>query len=263
MRALLSIVLGLFLAAPALSAIETREVEYTHGGLRLKGFVAYDNATDVVRPGILIVHEWWGINDFARGRAKELARAGYVAFALDMYGEGRVTDSASEAQQLATPFYQDRSMMRSRAAAGLRTLLEQPHVDPDRIAVIGYCFGGTVALEVARSGAAVLAAVSFHGGLRTPNPDDASKIRAKVLVLTGAADPLVPADEREALIQEMEAAKVDYQMVIYSGAKHSFTNPDADRRNMPAVGYDAAADRRSWAQTLSLFDEVFSQGSAR
>jgi dienelactone hydrolase len=267
MRELLALTLPLLaiLASPllALGQIETREVEYKHGDVTLRGYLAYDGAVDSIRPGILVIHEWWGLNDFAKEQARKLAEEGYIAFAADMYGDGKTVDTPQEAQALAGGFYQDRAMMRARAAAALDALRRQDSVDPQRFGAIGYCFGGTVALELARSGAAINAAVSLHGGLATDAQDDAGRIRASILVLTGAADPLVPAAEREAFIQEMESAKADYQMIIYGKAKHSFTNPEADKRNMPPVAYDADADRRSWEHMRVFFGEVFAREPAR
>jgi dienelactone hydrolase len=263
MRELLALTLPILaiLAWPllALGQIETREIEYKHGDVTLRGYVAYNGAIDSIRPGILVIHEWWGLNDFAREQARRLAEAGYIAFAADMYGDGRTVDAPAEAQALAMPFYQDRAMMRARAAAALEVLRRQDSVDPERFGAIGYCFGGTVALELARSGAAISAAVSFHGGLAAGEQADPARIEASVLVLTGAADPLVPAAEREAFIQEMEAAGADYQMIIYGKARHSFTNPEADKRNMPPVAYNPDADRRSWEHMRVFLSEVFAR----
>lgn len=240
--------------------VSTREVSYEDGGVELGGFYAFGEGVDGERPAVLIVHEWWGHNEYARERARELAGLGYAAFALDMYGEGVLAETAERAGALATPFYRDRALMRSRARAGLEAMLAQGEVDGDRVAVIGYCFGGTVALELARSGAALDAAVSFHGGLSTPDAGDAENITGTVMVANGAADPLVPMDERRAFIEEMESAGVDYLFVEHGGALHSFTNPAADGLGMDGVGYDPAADARSWRQMLMLFNEVFGEG---
>jgi dienelactone hydrolase len=256
MRALIALMIMLTLALPARAEIQTREIEYQHNNVRLKGFLAWDSEAQGSRPGVLVVHEWWGHNEFVRQRARQLAQAGYIAFALDMYGDGVLTDDPARAQQLATPFYQDRALMRSRAAAGLEVLRKHDNVDTDRLAVIGYCFGGTTALELARSGAELRCTVSFHGGLGTPNADDARAIRGFVLVLTGAADPLVPAQERTTFIEQMEEAGVDYQVIVYGKAKHSFTNPEADRHNLPPVAYDRSADEYSWAHMMVLFNRA-------
>lgn len=259
MRSWLCSLVVLVLASTASAQVRTRTIEYSHGDLQLVGYLAFDAAIEGPRPGVLIVHEWWGLNTFAKDRARQLAEAGYVAFAVDMYGDGRTTSEVPEAQRLATPFYQDRNMMRARAAAGLTLLQRQEQVDADQIAVIGYCFGGTVALELARSGAPVRGAVSFHGGLGTPDTEDAKKIRGKVLVLHGAVDPLVPPEEVAAFSKEMEDANVDYQLIAYGGAVHSFTNPRAGRAGIPGVEYHREADERSWRHMMMFFDEIFAE----
>jgi dienelactone hydrolase len=258
MRTLATLAALALSTASALAEIITREVAYSHDGTQLMGFLAYDDAVEGPRPGILIIHEWWGQTDYARSRARRLAELGYVAFAVDMYGQGKTVSTPDEARTLAMPFYQDRAMARARITAALDTLREQEQVDDDRIAAIGYCFGGTIALELARSGADVRGVVSFHGGLGTPTPEDARNIKGKVFVATGAVDPMVKAEEREAFVKEMEDAKVDYQMILYGGAVHSFTNPDAGRANIPGVAYQQEADHRSWRHMRGFFDEIFS-----
>jgi dienelactone hydrolase len=254
-------------ATPAAMAkeVETRDVEYTDGITKCKGFLAFDPAQTGKRPAVLVFPEWWGLNDYAKSRATQLAQLGYIAFAVDMYGEGKSTEKKEEAQTLATPFYSDPQVLRARARAALDTLSKQPNVDTSRVAAIGYCFGGSCALELARSGADLAAVVSFHGGLKTKSPADAKTIKAKVLVCTGAADPMVDASEREAFVKEMEDAKVDYQMVLYSGAVHAFTNPGADTHGIPGVKYDKKADERSWRAMQELFAETIGpkRGSMR
>ncbi|MEM1422484.1 MAG: dienelactone hydrolase family protein [Planctomycetota bacterium] len=252
-----SLVMWIFCVVSAAHAeIVTESLTYEHDGVQLKGYLAYDNATDARRPGVLVVHEWWGHNDYAQLRARMLAEAGYVAFALDMYGEGVLAETPQDASALATPFYQDRSLMRSRARAGLDVLRAHERVDDSKLGAIGYCFGGTVVLELARSGAPIDATVSFHGGLSTDDPADAENITGSVLVCNGAADAFVPEEERTAFREEMENAGVDYQFIEYGGAVHTFTNPDADAIGMDNVAYDEKADRRSWRAMLALFDET-------
>ncbi|GAB4518766.1 MAG: dienelactone hydrolase family protein [Phycisphaerales bacterium] len=246
----------LICVASARAEIVTKAITYEHNGVTLEGYIAYDDATDARLPGVLVIHEWWGHNDYAQRRARMLAEQGYIAFALDMYGKGTLADTPQDASALATPFYQDRTLMRTRARAGLDVLADHPRCDDDRLAAIGYCFGGTVALELARSGAPLDAVVSFHGGLSTPNPDDANNITGSVLVCNGAVDDFVSEDERRAFRREMEDAGVDYQFIEYGGAVHSFTNPEADALNMDSVAYDEHADRRSWRAMLALFDET-------
>ncbi|MBL8764719.1 MAG: dienelactone hydrolase family protein [Phycisphaerae bacterium] len=248
--------LGLPLAAATRAEVRTKTIAYTHDGVTLEGVLAWDDGVKGKRPGVLVVHEWWGHNGYARERAGKLAALGYVAFALDMYGKGKTAATPEEAQRLATPFYQDRALMRARAAAGLEVLRTQENVDASRLAAIGYCFGGTVCLELARSGADLRAVVSFHGGLSNPTPADAGKIRAKVLVCNGADDPMVPAEERRGFKEEMSKAGVDYQFIDYGGAVHAFTNPGADAFKIPGVAYNEKADRRSWGAMRAFFDET-------
>jgi len=256
MRTLL--VLGLLaLGADAAAKVRTKTVEYREGSAVLEGYLAWDDSIEGRRPGVLVIHEWTGINDYVRGRVRQLAGLGYVAFAADIYGKGVRPEGPKEAAAQATKFKSNRKLMRARAAAGLAVLQKQPQTDGRRIAAIGYCFGGTVALELARSGASVRGAVSFHGGLDTPDPTDARRIKGKVLVLHGAADPHVPPAEVQAFEKEMHEARVDWQMVLYGGAVHAFTNPSRGRDPSKGAAYDPRADRRSWAAMKLFFAEIF------
>jgi dienelactone hydrolase len=239
------------------AAVVGNKVEYKHGDTVLEGYLAYDDASKAVRPGVLVVHEWYGLNDYAMKRADQLAQLGYVAFALDMYGKGVRAANSQEAGALAGKYKGDRPLMRARASAGLDVLKKQTLVDPKRVAAIGYCFGGTTVLELARSGADVLGVVSFHGGLDNPDPQPASNIRAKVLVLHGADDPLVPVKDIAALQEELRKAGADWQMVFYGGAVHSFSNPQSGSDPGKGVAYNEKADRRSWAAMKTFFDEIF------
>jgi len=245
------------LSSTAGAAVQTKTIEYKDGDVILEGFLAWDDARTGQRPGILVVHEWWGLNDYAKSRVRQLAELGYVAFAVDMYGKGVLAKTGEEAQRLTGPFYKDRQLMRQRAAAGLEVLRKQELVDPTRIAAIGYCFGGTTVLELARSGANLLGVVSFHGGLATPNPEDAKVIKAKVLVLTGAADPHVPAEQVKAFQDEMTRAGADWYLTSYGGAVHAFSNPASGNDPSKGVAYNAAADRRSWVAMKDFFTEIF------
>lgn len=254
----LATALALLLAAPAFAAIKTQEIEYEHSGTKLLGYLAYDDAAQGKRPGVVVVHEWMGHNDYARRRAEQLAELGYAAFALDMYGKGVKAKDAKEAAQMAGRFKNDRKLMRERAQAGLNVLKKQPMVDSSRLASMGYCFGGQVSLELARGGADLAGVVSFHGALDTPTPEDAGDIKGKVLALHGAADPFVPPDHVHAFIKEMEDAKVNYQFVAYGpNVVHGFTNPDNKNSPMQGVGYDENADRRSWRAMQTFFEEIF------
>lgn len=258
MRYILSAMLLAF-AGSALAAVVTLPIEYDHGDEVLQGYLAYDDSNNDPRPGVLIVHEWWGLNDHARKSAERLAVAGYVGFALDMYGKGVVTEDPQEAMKLSGTFRSgdDRALMRERAAKGLETLRGLPQCDPKQIIAIGYCFGGTVVLELARSGADIDGVVSFHGGLSTPDTGDAKNIEARVLVLHGADDPHVPMSEVETFAKEMADADVDWQLVMYGEAVHSFTNPAAGDDPSTGVAYNETAANRSWDALLQFAHECF------
>ncbi len=249
--------MAVVIATGAQAAVRAERVEYRHGATQLAGYLAYDDSLTGRRPGVLVVHEWWGLNDYAKRRAEQLAQLGYVAFAIDMYGNGKTTTQPKVAGEWADQFRKDRALMRARAQAGLEVLKNRPQVDPARIAAIGYCFGGMVVLELARAGADLKGVVSFHGGLSTPNPADARNIKGRVLVLHGADDPFESPAEIAAFQDEMRQAKVDWQMVYYGNAVHAFSNPDAGRAGLKGVAYNEAADRRSWLAMRNFFDEIF------
>ena len=246
---------------PALvqAAIETRSVEYRQGNTRLVGYLAFPKDVTGPLPGILVVHEWMGLNDYAKHRADQLAELGYIAFAADIYGDGKIAANREEAGKLAGSYKNDRPLLRARVAAGLATLKAQPGVAGDKIAAIGYCFGGTAVLELARSGADIAGVVSFHGGLDTPTSQDAKNIRAKVLALHGADDPYVPADQVAAFENEMRQAGVDWQLIVYGGAVHGFTNPANGTDNSKGAAYNALADARSWVAMQRFFNELFAK----
>lgn len=261
LRALLLLMLSGLVPALSQAAIETRTVEYQQGDTRLVGYLAYPKEAKGPLPGVLVIHEWMGLNDYAKRRADQLAELGYVAFAADIYGDGKIAADAKEAGALAGQYKKDRALLRARTAAGLATLKAQPGVVQDKITAIGYCFGGMAVLELARSGADLAGVVSFHGGLDTPTPQDAQHIRTKVLILHGADDPYVPADQVAAFEQEMRAAGVDWQLIAYGGAVHGFTNPAHGGDNSKGAAYNAAADARSWAAMRQFFAELFATGS--
>ena len=209
------------------------------------------------RPGILVFPEAFGLSEHAKSRAERLAELGYVALACDLHGEERIFDGLDQIMPIITELRADPLRIRARAEGGLKALAARPEVDPARIAAIGYCFGGTMALELARSGAAIRAAIGFHSGLATARPEDAKNIKGKVLACIGADDPGISPEERAAFEQEMRAGGVDWQLHLYGGVVHSFTNPDADARGMPEfLRYDATADARSWAAMHALLDEA-------
>jgi len=238
--------------------MQSETVEYHADGLRMLGHLAYDPAQAGKRPGILVFPEAFGLGTHAISRAERLAGLGYVALACDLHGEQYLTQGLEEALGLLGPLRADPRKTRARAKGGLDALLARPEVDAGKIGAIGFCFGGTMALELGRSGAAVGAMVGFHSGLSTTLPADAKNIKGKVLVCIGADDPGVDAAQRAEFEQEMREGGVNWQMSLYGGVKHSFTNPDADKLGRPEfAAYDAQTDKRSWAEMQALFDEVF------
>jgi dienelactone hydrolase len=240
--------------------VKTRELEYRAGETVLHGFVAWDDAAPGKRPGVLVIHEWWGLNEHARNQARRLARAGYVGFALDMYGEGKHATDAAGAQALVQAAMKDPAEMVARFQAALDQLKQDPHVDPERVAVLGYCFGGTVALVMAQSGVDLDAVVTFHGGLANARPPEPKPVQARILILTGADDPFVPGEQVTTFVDQLKAAGASIDVVSYPGARHSFTNPDAGARGMEQLAYNAEADRRSWQAMLALLNEVWPAG---
>ncbi|MGD0337630.1 MAG: dienelactone hydrolase family protein [Bacteroidota bacterium] len=257
MKSIFLFLIFLGLSHMSLSQIHMENFEYKIGDSVFEGYLAYDASIKDKHPGVLIVHEWWGITPYIQKRAEQLARLGYVAFAVDIYGKGIRAKTPEEAQTVVKQFYGDRKLLRQRAAAGLDILRKNSLVDPKRIAAIGYCFGGMTALELARSGADIAGVVSFHGGLATPNTDDAKNIKAKILVLTGGDDPNVPATQVTAFEDEMRKANVDWQLVSYGGAVHSFTNPASGNDPAKGVAYNEKADKRSWDAMKTFFSEIF------
>jgi len=252
----LAAAVAVLLAAPAFAALKTQVVEYKDGDVVLQGYAAWDDAAKGSRPGVLVVHEWWGHGPYARKRAEMLAKLGYTAFALDMYGKGKYAKDHEEAGKLAGAFFSDRAAMRHRAMLGLDELKKLPHVDASKLAAIGYCFGGASALQLARTGADLTAVVSFHGGLQAGPEGEAAQIKAALLILSGASDPVVPDEAITALKNELRAVpSLDWQLTSYSGAMHAFTLPDA---NSPEHGaaYNATAERRSWTAMRDFLAEM-------
>jgi len=256
-RALAPLLFVLPLAVQA--AIKTETVSYEDGETALKGFLVYDDAVKGRRPGIIVVHEWWGLNDYVKRRAELLAERGFVAFAVDMYGDDKVTEHAKDAKAWMTQITKNIAAWQQRALLGLDILKKHPLVDPDRTAAIGYCFGGATVMEMAYAGADLDGVVSFHGSLPPATTEQQKKIKAKVLVAHGAEDPFVPPERVLAFQRALDAAGADWQMVTYGGALHGFTNPEADAYGMDGVKYDKEADRRSWALMQSFFKEIFAE----
>ncbi|MBK7874913.1 MAG: dienelactone hydrolase family protein [Planctomycetes bacterium] len=268
-RSLLRTIFGvLLLTLPALAGVQTKALEYEHAGTKLVGFLAWDDAKATEKtpqPAVVVCPEWWGCNEYAHERAKKLAELGYVALAIDVYGAGKTTKDPKEATAWSGEVYGNPELGRGRARAGYDALLRQPQVDKTRVAAIGYCMGGTVALELARTGADLRAIVAFHTSKLTSlvKPEDNAKITAMITVCHGQDDAFVNPDEITGFHAEMKAAKRTYQFLSYSGAVHSFTNKSADSFGIPGVAYDATADALSWEHMRAAFALAFVKGAKR
>ena len=263
MKTLAAFCLSLALASGLSAKIVKRPVAYEHEGVKLEGYLAYDDAKSAAKklPGVVIFPEWWGLNDYVKGRAEQIAQLGYAAFVADMYGAGVVTTDPKKAGELAGQFY-GKPLMSQRARAALDTFLKQPVVDGNRVAAIGYCFGGAVSQVLAYSGAPLVGIVSFHGSLVPASAEAARQNHAKFLICHGAVDPFISKADLDAFLQSLNDGKFDYQFNQYAGAVHAFTNPGADQiaaAGLKGVGYNAAADRRSWENMKTFFAEIFAQ----
>jgi dienelactone hydrolase len=239
------------------AAVQTKNITYQTGGVECRGYLAWDDALQGRRPGVLVVHEWWGLNDYARRRADDLAKLGYIAFAADMYGEGKTTAHPNEAGQMAGKVRANVDEWRKRAVAALDVLKSQSQCDNTKLAAIGYCFGGATVLEVAYSGADLKAVASFHGALPTPTPEEVQQIKAAILVCHGANDPFIPAKVVKAFRDALDKGNAKYEFIPYPGVVHSFTVPDADKHGDPGMKYDKAADEDSWKRMQALLTEKF------
>lgn len=240
----------------ARAAVVTKTVEYEYDGVKLKGFLAYDDAVKEKRPGVLVVHEWWGLDDYAKGRAKQLAGLGYVAFAPDMYGEGKTVNHPDDSRKMSSMVRENVKAWRGRAEAGLKQLKAQPNVDGDKLAAIGYCFGGSTCLQLAYGGADLKAVATFHAGLPKPTDEEAKAIKPKLLITNGDADFFISAEAIKGFRDALDKAGVKYDFVGYKGVFHSFTVPGADAHNIKGMKYDKAADEDSWKRMLALFKET-------
>ncbi len=237
--------------------MNTQTLEYCDSDKLLRGFLAWDDSQSKPRPGVLVFHENTGLTDHERERASRLAKLGYVALACDMFGERSGPAPATDAERRAAfEEFRDNKLL-PRALAGFQALAAQPPVDHQKIAAIGFCLGGMAALELARSGADLSAVVSFHGGLATTRPAVAGQMKAKVLVCHGALDPFITIDQVNAFAKEMQAAAVDWQMILYGGAAHGFTNPAVDRMGRPGLAHHKQSDDRSWAAMQQFLVESF------
>lgn len=250
---------GVMMAAFASAEIVSKQVEYKHGDTTLEGYLVYDDKIAEPRPGVMLIHEWWGLTDHIKNLTRQVAEMGYVAFAADMYGKGVSTDSVDRAREFSGQFGGKDDLRRARLKAGFDVFAAQSMVDKTRIAAIGFCFGGTCVLHMAYSGLDLKGVVSLHGSLVAPSEGDQARIKARILVLHGADDPLVPAEAIAAFQDGVRKAKADWQMIYYGGAAHSFTNPGADKVGFDGVRYDAKADARSRRHMKALFDEIFAK----
>jgi dienelactone hydrolase len=245
-------------ATTAMAKVQSKEIEYRQGDTVLQGFLAWDDAAKGKRPGVLVVHEWWGHNAHARAQATRLAKAGYVGFALDMFGKGKVATHPKDAMAFVQEATKDPEVAAARFDAALDVLKQQPQVDPEKIGAFGYCFGGGVALEMARAGRDLDAVVTFHGSLRPgAGPAEPGKVKPAILVQTGGSDPMVTREQVQQLEDELKGAGVDVKVITYPKAKHAFTNPDADKAGMEGLAYDAQADRQSWDAAMKFVKRVF------
>ncbi|MEE9238950.1 MAG: dienelactone hydrolase family protein [Thermodesulfobacteriota bacterium] len=263
MRKFLFVFTLTFLFASSLVAeIKTQDVNYSANGTSLKGYLVYDDSIEGKRPGVIIVHEWWGHNDYARKRAEMIAELGYVALAVDMYGDGKTADHPDDAKKFMTEAFSNMELFSKKFNAGVDLLKKQPQTDPEHIAAIGYCFGGATVLGMARAGVDLDGVVSFHGMLATETPAQKGVVKAKVLAFHGGDDPFVPQEQADAFKKEMTDAGVDFQFIVFPGVKHSFTNPGAtvvgEKFELPLV-YNEDADKKSWAQMQVFLKTVFSE----
>jgi dienelactone hydrolase len=250
----------MFVAGAAQAAVQGKEVSYKAGGTTLKGYIAYDDAVPGKRPGVLVVHEWWGHNEYARMRARMLAAQGYTALAVDMYGDGKQAHHPDDAGKFAGEVSKNAKLAKARFDAALKLIRKHKTVDAGNIAAIGYCFGGSVVLNMARMGKPLKAVLSFHGGLGTESPAEAGKVKARIASFTGEDDPMIPAAQVAVFRQEMDKAGVSYIAVTYPGARHAFTNPDADKYGQEfklPLAYNAAADKASWEEGLAFLADAF------
>lgn len=254
--------LGMVVVSLAQAAVKTEEVRYPADGVMLNGFLAYDDALPGKRPAVLVVHEWWGHNEHARTSARKLAEMGYVALAVDMYGDGKKAEHPADAQKMVQEVRKNSGIEQQRFAAALQFIQSRPEVAADQTAAIGYCFGGSVVLNMARLGLDLDGVASFHGSLGTATPALAGKVKTQVLVLTGSDDSMVPPPQIAAFEKEMQTAGVNYQLVVYEGAEHSFTNPQADaigdKFDLP-IAYNAEADAASWKELQGFLQKLFAK----
>lgn len=254
-RLVIGVCMAQLISGAATAAVKSKTIEYKVGDLPCRGYLAWDDSIDAKRPGVLVVHEWWGLNDYARQRANELASLGCVAFACDMYGEGKVVEHPQDAGKMAATVRSNVAEWRKRATVALEQLKAQPQCDGEHLAAIGYCFGGSTALELAYSGADLDAVATFHAALPIPTADEAKQIKASVQINHGAMDTFIPEDDVKKLRAALDTAKVDWELSMYGNTVHSFTVKGSEKHMIPGMAYNAEADQRSWANMVRLFEE--------
>lgn len=259
MRSVFAILLLAVVSLLGQAQLQTKVVEYEYEGTKLKGYLAYDAGKAGKRPGVMVVHEWWGLNDYAKKRCEQLAEMGYVAFAADMYGNGQVTEHAEDAGKMATQVRMNIKTWLGRATAGLKELKANELVDGEKTAVIGYCFGGTTALQIALAGEKVSAVVSFHGALPSPTEEQAKAVKCKILVCHGEDDAFIKKEVIEKFRKTLDDAKTQYQFESYPKTVHSFTVKDIEKKGIQGLAYNEEADQKSWKQMKELFDAVFAK----
>jgi dienelactone hydrolase len=256
----LAILMLILVSSVTHAEIIGKVVEYTANNVALKGYLAYDNTLKGKRPAVIVVHEWWGVTDYPKKRAEMLASLGYVAFAVDMYGDGKVADNPGDAQKLAGESMKDLSLLKAKFVAAIELLKRNEHVDSTRIAAIGYCYGGGVVLNMARTGVDLKGVVSFHGSLATTTPAKKGNVKAKILVCNGGADKSISENDIKNFKQEMTAADADFKFISYKGALHAFTNPAATelgkKFNMP-IAYNESGDKKSWKEMRRFLKAIF------
>jgi dienelactone hydrolase len=258
----IAVVLTLSGLASANPNIKEKVVEYSATGIVMKGYLAYDENIKGKRPGVMVVHEWWGLNDYTRKRARMLAELGYTALAVDMYGEGKQAEHPDDAAKFSSGVMKDFDAAKVRFIAALEYLKQQPTVDPVNIAAIGYCFGGGIVLNMARQGIDLKGVASFHGSLTAVKPAGPGTIKGKLLVLNGADDTFITPEQIDSFKREMKAATADYKFISYPGALHAFTNPDADmyaKKFNLHIGYNADADKKSWEELKKFLHDIFQE----
>jgi len=262
MRRILFSLLLMFISTLSYATVQGKAMDYVVNGVTLKGYLAFDDAITEKQGAILVVHEWWGHNAYARKRADMLAALGYTALAVDMYGEGKSTEHPKEAKAFMNTFFENASEGKARFLAAIELLKQQKQVDSTKIAAVGYCFGGGVVLNMARSGVDLVGVASFHGSLSTKNPAQKGAVKAKILVLHGADDKMISTEQVDAFHKEMVSANVDVEFISYPATQHSFTNPDADKFQQKyglPVAYNEKADKASWEKLQQFLTTVFNQ----